>query len=112
MKLAGHTASEGNFRFLWDLKVHYRVRKIPPLDPILSHLNTVHIITPHLFTIHSNITLLSDLPADFLTEILYAFLISRTHAACFSQLNVIYLITLNLPDAAILSVCVLHMSVS
>lgn len=28
---------------LWNLKVHYHAAKIPLLDPILSHMNTVHI---------------------------------------------------------------------
>jgi hypothetical protein len=40
--------------FLWNPKIHHRVHKSPPLDPILSQPN------PHYFTkIHSNTILLS-----------------------------------------------------
>jgi hypothetical protein len=40
---------------LWNPKVQYRVQKSPPLDPILSHIDPVH-ITPFYFSkIHFNI---------------------------------------------------------
>jgi len=41
-------------RLLWNLKVH----KGLPLDPILSHLSQFHIITPHFFNIHFNISII------------------------------------------------------
>jgi hypothetical protein len=44
---------------LWKPKVHYSVHKSQTLDPIVSHLNSVPILPPYLFKIHSNIILLS-----------------------------------------------------
>jgi hypothetical protein len=32
-----------------NLKIHYRVDKIPPLDPILSQLNPTHNLTSYFF---------------------------------------------------------------
>jgi hypothetical protein len=40
-----------------DLKVHYRIRKIPPLDPILSWMNPVDTLIFSLFKINFNIVL-------------------------------------------------------
>jgi hypothetical protein len=43
--------------FLWNPKVHYRVQKSPLLDPILSQLNSVRPIDPHLSKAHLNVIL-------------------------------------------------------
>jgi hypothetical protein len=32
-------------RLLWNQKFHYYVQKSLPLDPILSHLNSLHTLT-------------------------------------------------------------------
>jgi hypothetical protein len=40
---------------LWDLSFRYRVHKSPPQDPVLSHLNPVHTLTPYCFEICFNI---------------------------------------------------------
>jgi hypothetical protein len=46
------------YSFLWNPKVHYRVHASPPLDPILSHLNSVRPIDPCLPMVHLNVILL------------------------------------------------------
>jgi hypothetical protein len=67
---------------LWDLKVHYRVDKSPPLVPILSQINPIH-ETSSYFSLSSTLLVSSclrlGLPSglfhsDFPTDILYAFI--------------------------------------
>jgi len=43
---------------LWNQKVHYGVDKIPPLDPIMSHMNPFHTLVSYFFKTYFNIILL------------------------------------------------------
>jgi hypothetical protein len=42
-------------RLLYNPNFHYRIYNNPPLEPILSQVNTVHILILYLFKIHFNI---------------------------------------------------------
>jgi len=45
-------------------KVHYRVKKIPPMFPVLSQMHPVHTFPPYFNNIHCNITF-SSTPRSF-----------------------------------------------
>jgi hypothetical protein len=88
---------------LWNPKFHYRVQKSPPLDPILSQINPVHITPAYLRSILILSTYLrfglpsGFLPSGFPTNILYSFLsapIRATGPALIILLDVIILIIL------------------
>lgn len=60
--------------FVWNQKVHHRIRKIPPLDPVFSQYNVVLLFTLNLCKIIFNIVISSTIclcPGGYLTKILH-----------------------------------------
>jgi hypothetical protein len=52
-------------RPLWNPQFHYRVHQNLPVDPVLSQINSVHIVTPHLFKTRFNVVISSIMPRLF-----------------------------------------------
>jgi hypothetical protein len=71
------------FHTIYRTKRFIRVHKSPSLNPVLSQINTFHILTPYSVPFDACLYLLIDLFLSGLpTKILYAFLISHMHATC------------------------------
>jgi hypothetical protein len=49
------TATQEFLKILWKPKVHYRVHRSPPLVPILSQIDPIHITPSYLSKISLNI---------------------------------------------------------
>jgi hypothetical protein len=91
--MGSQSASQGIPSLIWNCK-------IPPLVPTLNEMNSVHDFQNYfskiiLLVSYHLLDLLSDLlTSDFLTKILFAFLISSMHAVCSTHLMFLDLITL------------------
>lgn len=67
-------------------KFHHLVHESPPLDPIPSQFNPVHIFTSYVIKIHCSIifssTIMFYFSSYFLTKTLYLFVIYSMRATC------------------------------
>jgi hypothetical protein len=50
--------SQQNPQFSWNTKNNFTVNKSCSLDPVLSHMNSVHIFTRYVSEIHFNVIML------------------------------------------------------
>jgi hypothetical protein len=51
------SATQQTTFLLHNLKFHYGVQKIPPLGPIVSHINPIHALSSYFFGTYLNIIL-------------------------------------------------------
>jgi hypothetical protein len=93
------SASQSIFHLLWNPKIHYRVHKSKPLDPVMSQKNPAHILKPYSFKIHFNIISVCFLVSEidyfhqvFRPKFCLHFL-SHMHVTCPTHLVSLYLST-------------------
>jgi hypothetical protein len=55
LRAANCAATQELPSILWNMKVHYRAHKSPPLVPVLSYINSILSIPSYLSKIHFNI---------------------------------------------------------
>jgi hypothetical protein len=61
-KANSHSASQQILRILLNPKIHYRLQKGPPLDPILSQMNLIHALLTYFPMNHSYIYIFPSIP--------------------------------------------------
>jgi len=93
-----HSANQEILHLSWNLKVHIRVHKSPPLVSVSSRMNPVRTFPLYFLNIYSNIIFLVtpmssewSLPFRFSTKLLHEFIISSMRVTF-----LVFLILLNL----------------
>ena len=81
------SASQEIPRILWKQKVHYRIHNIPPLAPILSHTNSLQVISSHVLMVHFNISI-PFMPMS--PKWAYAFRLPHQNPPCIAPLSNIH----------------------